>query len=64
MKYPLSKDEWKWVILAVIMVTAMCVVFGTIGFIITGEETPFIASAILAMFFIWIKIISPILDRI
>ncbi len=64
MKQPLDKSEWKWVILAVIMVIAMCLVFGTIAFIITGQETFSIGSAILATLFIWVKIVMPIMDRI
>jgi len=64
MKQPLSKDEWKWVILAILTVIGMCLIFGTIAFLITGKETFFIGSTILATFFIWVKIVMPILDRI
>lgn len=64
MKYPLSKNEWKWWFLALIVVTIMCAGFGTIMFLITGEETFLLGSAILGMLFIWTKLIMPILDRI
>jgi len=56
MKQPLSRDEWKWVILAVLTIIGMCLIFGTIAFIITGQETFFIGSVILATFFIYVKI--------
>ena len=64
MKYPLAKSEWKWFILAVILIIVMCAGFGTIMFLITREETFLIGSAILAVLFIWVRLIIPVLDRI
>lgn len=64
MKYPLAKSEWKWFFIGIIVITIMCLTFGTILFLITGEETFLVGSTILGVFFIWIKLIVPVLDRI
>ena len=64
MKHPLDKSEWKWFILIIIMIIIMCVGFGTIMFLITREETFLIGSAILAIIFIWGRLIMPLVGRI
>ena len=64
MKYPLSKNEWKWWLLCLIMVIVLCGIFGVTMTVITGDDLFVTGAAILATIFIWFKLIQPVLDRI
>lgn len=64
MKYPLSKDEWKWFILGILMIAGMCIGFGFIISWIFKDDTFLLLSAVLGTIFIYAKLIMPFLERI
>lgn len=64
MKYPLTNDEWKWVFLAVLMVTIVALGFGLILTRLTGNEMFLPLSGFLWLIFLWFKLIEPIIRRI
>lgn len=64
MKYPLSKSEWKWFILGILMIAGLCIGFGLIMYWIFKDDSLLILSAILGTMFIYGKLILPFLRRI
>lgn len=64
MKYPLSRSEWIWFTLGIIMIAGMTVGFGLLFSWIMGDKSVIALSAILGLLFIYGKLIIPLLDRI
>lgn len=64
MKYPLDKSEWKWLTLGALMITVLCIGFALILVTITGDDIFRPLTGIVWIFFMYFKIILPVLNRI